>query len=69
MNFLTGTPGTGKTTLGAEIAQRAGLNYVNIGDMAKEEELYEGYDATYQCPVLDEDRVSTIINIMFSLYC
>ena len=55
--FKTGTPGTGKTTLGAEIAQRAELNYINIGDLAKQEDLYEGFDEAYQCPVLDEDRV------------
>lgn len=32
----TGTPGVGKTTLGKELAQRTGLNYVNIGDLAQE---------------------------------
>lgn len=32
----TGTPGVGKTTLGKELAQRTGLTYVNIGDLAKE---------------------------------
>jgi adenylate kinase len=55
--LITGTPGTGKTTLGAELAKRSGLNYVNVGDLAKEEQLYEGFDEEYHCPVLDEDRV------------
>ncbi|KAL3866471.1 hypothetical protein ACJMK2_043766 [Sinanodonta woodiana] len=55
--LITGTPGTGKTTLGAELAQRTGLNYINVGDLAKQEELYEGWDAQYQCPILNEDRV------------
>lgn len=32
----TGTPGVGKTTLGKELAQRTGLTYVNIGDLAQE---------------------------------
>lgn len=31
-----GTPGVGKTTLGKELASRAGLSYVNVGDLAKE---------------------------------
>ena len=35
---LTGTPGVGKTTLGKELAQRTGLTYVNIGDLAQEGE-------------------------------
>ncbi|XP_035514938.1 adenylate kinase isoenzyme 6 [Morone saxatilis] len=55
--LLTGTPGVGKTTLGKELAQRTGLNYVNIGDLAQEGQLYDGYDEEYQCPILDEDRV------------
>ncbi|KAK3609201.1 hypothetical protein CHS0354_003181 [Potamilus streckersoni] len=55
--LITGTPGTGKTTLGAELAQRTGLNYINVGDLAKQEELYDGWDAQYQCPILNEDRV------------
>ncbi|XP_063309792.1 adenylate kinase isoenzyme 6 [Pelobates fuscus] len=55
--LLTGTPGVGKTTLGKELALRSGLSYVNIGDLAKEGNLYEGYDEEYDCPILDEDRV------------
>lgn len=30
---------------------------MNVGDIAKDEQLYESYDEEYQCPVLDEDRV------------
>ena len=35
------------------------MNYINIGDVAKEGELYEGWDDQYQCPILNEDRVSS----------
>ncbi|KAL7988928.1 hypothetical protein Chor_007847 [Crotalus horridus] len=55
--LLTGTPGVGKTTLGKEIALRTDFTYINVGDMAKEGELYEGFDEEYECPILDEDRV------------
>ncbi|XP_064609091.1 adenylate kinase isoenzyme 6-like [Liolophura sinensis] len=55
--LLTGTPGTGKTTLGVELSQKCAMNYFNIGEVAKQAELYEGWDEEYQCPVLDEDRV------------
>lgn len=34
-----GTPGVGKTTLGKELAQRTGLTYVNVGDLAQEGKL------------------------------
>ncbi|NWW49444.1 KAD6 kinase, partial [Pedionomus torquatus] len=56
--FSLGTPGVGKTTLGKELASRTGMAYINVGDMAKEGELYEGFDEEYDCPILDEDRVS-----------
>ncbi|KAM5192863.1 adenylate kinase isoenzyme 6 [Mantella aurantiaca] len=55
--LLTGTPGVGKTTLGKELAEKCGLTYVNVGELAKEGNLYEGYDEEYDCPILDEDRV------------
>ena len=55
--LVAGTPGTGKTTLGSELASQSNLTYLNVGDIAKEEELYDGFDEDYQCPVLDEDRV------------
>ena len=55
--LITGTPGTGKTVLGKELAKRTGMNYINIGDLAKENNFYEGWDDEYQCHMLDEDRV------------
>lgn len=58
--YILGTPGTGKSTLGTELAKRSGLNYINVGDVAKDEQLYESFDEEYQCPVLDEDRVCGI---------
>lgn len=61
--YISGTPGTGKSTLGEELAQRAGMNYVNIGELAKQDNLYEGFDPEYNCPILDEDRVS-VTNII-----
>merc|ERR1712168_1441417 len=55
--LISGTPGTGKTTLGKELAQRSNLNYINISEFAKEEELFEGYDEKRECQIIDEDRV------------
>ena len=59
---FAGTPGTGKTTLGIELGARSGMTFVNVGDLAKNEELFDGYDEEYECPVLDEDRVGVILN-------
>lgn len=56
--MFSGTPGVGKSTLANELAQRSSLNYINIGDFAKENDLYDGFDEQYNCPILNEDRVS-----------
>ncbi|ESN94514.1 hypothetical protein HELRODRAFT_68926, partial [Helobdella robusta] len=55
--LLKGTPGTGKSTLGLELSERLKFDYICVGDIAKKEELYNGYDEEYQCPFLDEDKV------------
>uniref|UniRef100_UPI00358F67CE adenylate kinase isoenzyme 6 n=1 Tax=Myxine glutinosa TaxID=7769 RepID=UPI00358F67CE len=57
--LITGTPGVGKSTLAAELAAKFGTDYeyVSVGDLAAEEELYDGYDEVHKCHILDEDRV------------
>ena len=65
--LITGTPGTGKTLLGRELCERAGMTYINIGDLAKNEQLYEGWDNELECHILDEDRVG--ISELLQLFC
>lgn len=55
--LLTGTPATGKSVTGTELAQRTGLNYINVGELAKENDLYDGWDNELECHILDEDKV------------
>ncbi|EHB14771.1 Adenylate kinase isoenzyme 6 [Heterocephalus glaber] len=55
--LIIGTPGVGKTTLGKELASRSGLKYINVGGLAREGALYDGYDEEYECPILDEEKV------------
>ena len=62
---VVGTPGTGKSTLGQELAQRTGLLYHNVGDLAKENNLFDGYDEDFECPVLDDDRVRLRLRLNF----
>lgn len=53
----SGTPGVGKSTLCEKLATIAGLRWIEISKVAKENNCLEEYDPVYQCPVLDEDKV------------
>ena len=33
--LVTGTPGMGKTVTAHTLAEKTGLNYINVGDLAK----------------------------------
>ena len=54
--LITGTPGTGKTTTAAEVAQMTGWQHINIGDWVKEKELHSGWDDEFDCWIVDEDK-------------
>jgi len=55
--LITGTPGTGKSTLCQRIANSSGLEWIDVGAIARKEHFYVSYDATFDCQVLDEDRL------------
>lgn len=56
-SHFAGTPSTGKSTLCAEVCQQCELEWINVGEVAKQNKLYSGFDEQYNCPVLDEDQV------------
>ncbi|GIX93811.1 hypothetical protein CDAR_606661 [Caerostris darwini] len=55
--LVTGTPGTGKSTLCSEISEACSMEWLNIGEIAKTYNYYLGYDDQYECHVLDEDKI------------
>ncbi|KAG7154791.1 adenylate kinase isoenzyme 6-like [Homarus americanus] len=55
--LLTGTPGVGKSTLGQQLAERTGLEWISVGDLAKDNNFFDGYDDERDCPILDDDKV------------
>lgn len=55
--LITGTPGTGKSTLAAAVARRTNLNYINVGDLVKQKELHDGYNAEFDTYTLNDDKV------------
>lgn len=54
--LVTGTPGTGKSTLCRKL-EDVGLKWVNIGQFAKENNCLGNWDEDYDCFELDEDKV------------
>jgi broad-specificity NMP kinase len=57
--LVTGTPGTGKSTLCALVAAALGgrVEHVDVSAMVKDQGLHEGWDEERQCFILDEDKV------------
>jgi len=59
--LITGTPGVGKTSTAALIAERVGLLHVNVGDLIKQHNCHEGRDEELDTNVLDEDKLLDVM--------
>ena len=59
--IVTGTPGTGKTTVAIRLAKLLGHNYVDVNNIIKKEKLNSGYDRKKKCKVVDEKKLSKIL--------
>jgi len=57
--ILTGTPGTGKSTHAALLANESPvpLKHLNVSEWVKERGLFETYDEEWQTYTVDEDRL------------
>ena len=44
--------------MATELSDLLCLKYHNIGDIAKEGNMFIEYDEEYKCPVLDDDKVN-----------
>ncbi|KAG1694062.1 hypothetical protein DVH05_022079 [Phytophthora capsici] len=56
--LVTGTPGTGKTSMCQQLSERSQLlTHLNVGDLVKERGLHNGRDEEFDCFILDEDKV------------
>jgi adenylate kinase len=59
--IVSGTPGTGKTTLSKEISSRFNLAYVDVNEIIKENKLSEGFDEKRNCEIIDTDKLNEIL--------
>lgn len=56
--LVTGTPGVGKSLLCVKLAEITGMRWIDVSKVAVENNCLEEFDQEYNCPVLDEDKVS-----------
>lgn len=59
--LITGTPGTGKTTIASQVAERTELKHVNVTDLVKEHGCHEGMDTEFDTLILDEDKLCDVL--------
>ena len=62
--LVTGTPGTGKTTLAAQLAERTGFEHINVAELVKARGLHDGYDAEFDTLIMDEDKVCDELEVL-----
>ena len=56
--LITGTPGTGKSTMAqALVAAAPALKSVDVSALAKDKGLHSGWDEEYESYTIDEDQV------------
>ena len=67
--LITGTPGTGKSILAAALSRRTGLNYINVGDLVKQNELHDGWNEEFQAYDLNDDKARKSADIWSLFSC
>uniref|UniRef100_A0A0K0DQB9 Adenylate kinase isoenzyme 6 homolog n=1 Tax=Angiostrongylus cantonensis TaxID=6313 RepID=A0A0K0DQB9_ANGCA len=55
--LITGTPGTGKSALGQELADQLQFDFIEVGKEVREHGLVGEFDPQYNCHVLDEEKL------------
>ncbi|CAD6192205.1 unnamed protein product [Caenorhabditis auriculariae] len=55
--LITGSPGTGKSTLAKEVADKLGFDLIDVSKEVTQNNLHSAYDNEYGCHVLDEEKL------------
>lgn len=61
--LITGTPGTGKSTLATRLAQNLNFEHIDISNAVKQNKLYDDYDEQYKSHVLNEDKLLDFLQV------
>lgn len=58
----------GKSLMSSMLSQKTGLEWLDVSKLAIENECLDEYDEEYQCSVLDEDKVNSLLFCIVSLW-
>ena len=56
--IVTGTPGTGKTTLAKKLAKKLNFGYFDVNKTIKKYKLFEGYDEKRKTKIVDANKLN-----------
>lgn len=56
--IVTGTPGTGKTTLAKKLSKKLSYEYIDVNEVIKENKLKEGYDRKKKSYLIDVKKLN-----------
>lgn len=59
--IVSGTPGTGKTTIAKNISKEKNYVYIDINEVIKENKLKEGYDRKRKSIIVDVKKLNNVL--------
>lgn len=59
--IVTGTPGTGKTTVAKQLAKKYHGQYLDVNAIIRKQHLKEGYDRKRKTALIDTDKLNTVL--------
>ncbi|MCE5214435.1 MAG: adenylate kinase family protein [Methanobacterium sp.] len=60
--FITGTPGTGKSTVASLLKEKTGLRLIDLNQLINDEELYTGIHEEWKYKIVDLDALCQSLN-------
>lgn len=66
--YITGVPGTGKTSIAKCISKELNLKYLEVNDLVKQHDIYLGYDINRDTLIVDDELLRKILVQEIKLY-